>query len=130
MKKTITTAAILCLLMVTGLKAKKQSNSNNLVTTTLVAKIEISSFCKAIVKGDLDTVKKLIELGENVNQKSLGMTPVMYAAKYNKVEILELLIDNGADLNVKSKKGWTAKKYATLSGAKEALAILNDKNNI
>lgn len=128
MKKTIATAAAFCMLMVTGLKAETQPNQNNLITTTVFAEAEISSFCKAIVKGDFDTVKKLIELGEDIDQKSLGMTPVMFAARYNKFEILELLIDKGADLTIKCNKGWSVQKYAKLSNAKEAIAIL--KNNV
>lgn len=86
---------------------------------------EISSFCLAIVKGDIQTVSKLIELGTNVNEVSLGLTPAMYAAKFNKVEILELLVKKGADLGRRSDKGFTAKRYAQLSNAKEALEFLN-----
>lgn len=126
MKKTIATAAAFCMLMVTGLKAETQPNQNNLLSTTVFAEAEISSFCKAIVKGDFETVKKLIELGENIDQKSLGMTPVMYAARYNKVEILELLIERGANLKIRSDKKWTVQKYAELSNAKEALIILRN----
>ena len=38
------------------------------------------------------------------------MTPAMFAARYNKAEILELLIENGADLKIKSDKGYTVKE--------------------
>lgn len=86
---------------------------------------EISSFCLAIVKGDIETVSKLIELGTNVNEASLGLTPAMYAAKYNKVEILELLVKKGADLDRRSENGFTAKRYAQLSNAKEVLEFLD-----
>jgi ankyrin repeat protein len=48
----------------------------------------------------------------------------MYAAKYNKVEILKLLVKHGADLRKRSDKGFTAKRYAQLSNAKEALDFL------
>lgn len=85
---------------------------------------KINSFCKAILKGDIETVKSLIALGENVNQKSLGMTPAIFAARYNRAEILQLLIENGADLNIRSDKGYTAKKQAEISNAKEALAVI------
>ena len=54
------------------------------------------------------------------------MTPAMFAARYNKVEILELLIDKGADLTIRSNKGWTVQKYAKLSNAQEALVVLRD----
>jgi ankyrin repeat protein len=88
-------------------------------------KLDVSSFCKAIMKGDLEMVNRMIDLGEDINQKSVGgMTPAMFAAKYNKAEILKLLIDKGAKLNAKSKEGFTAKKYAKLSKASDALAVL------
>lgn len=76
------------------------------------------------MQGDIETVQKLIDLGEDVNQKSLGMTPAIFAARYNKAEILQLLIDNGADLRIKSDKGFSVKKYAELSNATEALQVL------
>ncbi len=58
---------------------------------SVILGFELNSFCKAIVQGDYEAVKKMIELGEDINQKSLGKTPAIYAARYNKVEILKLL---------------------------------------
>ena len=52
------------------------------------------------------------------------MTPAMFAARYNKAEILELLIANGANLKTKSDKGYTAEKIAELSNASDALEVL------
>ena len=66
----------------------------------------------------------MLAFGEDVNQKSDGMTPIMYAAKYNRTEILELLIAKGADLKAKSDKEMTAIRYAELHGAKDAYQIL------
>jgi ankyrin repeat protein len=93
--------------------------------STYVEMAEINSFCKAIIQGDLTTVKKLIELGEDVNRKSLGMTPAIFAARYNKAEILKLLIKNGADLKIRSKKGYSIAKYAESANAVDALAVIN-----
>ncbi|HMC00968.1 MAG TPA: ankyrin repeat domain-containing protein, partial [Flavobacteriaceae bacterium] len=66
------------------------------------------------------------DLGTDINDKSNGMTPAMYAAKFNRVEILELLIENGANLKARSDQGWTAKKYAELSNAKEAKTVIEN----
>ena len=85
----------------------------------------VNPFCMSIVKGDIETVKKLIELGVDVNEKSNGMTPVMYAAKFNKVEILKFLVAHGAELNKKSDVGYTAEKYAKISNATEVLEVLH-----
>ena len=125
MKKTILTAIACCLLTATVVKAESTIEKSNLITVTKpVKKLNVSSFCKAILEGDYDTVKRMIELGEDVNQKSLGMTPAIFAARYNKAEILELLIENGANLKIKSDKGFTVKKYAELSNADDALAVI------
>ena len=94
------------------------------VVTTSVVKV--NPFCTSIAKGDIDTVKKLIELGTDVNKKSNGMTPLQYAAKFNRVEIMKLLIKHGAKVDTKSDKGMTAIKYAKLSNAKEAVALLKE----
>jgi len=128
MKKTIFIAATACLLMVSGVYAENSTTNESAKTTLNVKDLAISSFCKAILQGDIDTVKTLIELGEDVNQKSLDMTPAMFAARYNKAEILELLIANGADLSIKNDKGYTAKKLAKLSNATDALAVLDGHN--
>ncbi len=125
MRKTIVTVAVACMLMVTSTNAENRTDGTDVtVKTTILKNVEINSFCMAIVKGDFETVKSLIALGEDVNQKSMGKTPAIYAARFNKAEILQLLIDNGADLNIKCNKGYTAKKYAKLSNAKDALAVI------
>ena len=125
MRKTFLTAAALCLLAVTGIYAIYNSTVNE-PQTELIASLnyDVNPFCKAIMSGDIDTVKKLIDLGADVNEKSVGMTPAMFAARYNKPEILRLLIDDGANLKLKSDKGYTAKKYAEMSNAGEALEVL------
>ncbi|SDE05083.1 Ankyrin repeat-containing protein [Pricia antarctica] len=125
MRKTILTVAAAFMVAVTGLSAKEISAATDgPAITKNIKEVNISSFCKAIVKGDYNTVKSLVDLGEDVNQKSLGMTPAMFAARYNKVEILELLIESGADLQIKSDNGFSVKKYAELSNAVDALAVL------
>ena len=78
----------------------------------------------AISKGEIETVKKFIEYGTNVNEKLNGMTPLMYAARYNKVEIIKYLLLKGADRDIKDSQGFTALKHAELSNAVEAIALL------
>ncbi len=86
--------------------------------------VNVSPFCLSIAKGDYEMTKKMIELGTEVNQFSEGMTPLMYAARYNRVEIIKLLVANGAKLATKDSKGFKAVKYAELSGAHEAEELL------
>ncbi len=111
-----------------GLMANK-TQSKVEFTSEIKAGVEISSFCKAVMQGDADTVKRMIQLGEDVNQKSLGMTPAMFASRYNKAEVLQILIDHGADLKIRSNRGFSARKYAELSNATDALTVLEAASN-
>lgn len=82
--------------------------------------------CMAIVKGETEIVKKFIEYGVNVNESSDGMSPLMLAARYNKLEILQHLLENGARVDDKSKNGYTALKWAEVSNAKDTADYLKN----
>lgn len=123
MKKTI---IILSLVFGLSFGSAIAENSSIFTTVTIENPADVSSFCIAIIKGDLETVQKLIELGEDVNQKSNGMSPLHYAAKYNRVEIAELLIDKGAKVSAKCSKGYTPEKYASLSNANDVTQLLKN----
>jgi len=123
MKKSI---AILGLALVAFTNGTFASNP-----TSSVVKMETTTFngtplCVAIMKGDSETVKKFIEYGADVNETSNGMTPLMIAARYNRVDIITLLISKGASVDVKDEKGFTALKYAELSKATEAITALKN----
>ncbi|QDO93744.1 ankyrin repeat domain-containing protein [Formosa sediminum] len=102
------------------------TNTNPTPITVNVNKSMVNLLCTSIAKGDTEIVKKLIANGEDVNQKSNGLTPAMYAAKYNRVEILQLLISKGANLKVKCNKGYTALDYAKATNAKDAQLIIEN----
>lgn len=101
--------------------------ATNVTTTSYATEVVVfntTPLCNAIVKGDLETVKKFIEYGADVNETSNGTTPLMFAARYNKVEIIKLLLEKGARLETKDERGFTALKYAEFSKANEAIALL------
>ncbi|WP_338732901.1 ankyrin repeat domain-containing protein [Mangrovimonas cancribranchiae] len=124
MKKTTVILALALGLSFGYTHANNDLNPSNSIE--VISSPSISPFCTSVAKGDIVTVKKLIELGVDVNEKSNGMTPAMYAARYNRVEILELLIKEGANLKSRSKKGHTALKYAEMSNAKEAQVLIKN----
>jgi len=125
MRKTIFSVVAACLVATTSVMAVGTTNEfETRHTIDTFEYVDVSTFCKAIMQGDLETVRRLIDLGENVNKKSLGMTPAIFAARYNKAEILQLLIDRGADLRIRSDKGYSVKKYAELSNASDALVVI------
>lgn len=54
----------------------------------------------ASMRGDLEVVKKLLELNANPNAKDgLGFTPLHEAAHYGNPKIVEVLINGGANVN-------------------------------
>lgn len=126
MRKTVIAIA-----MVLGVVA----NANNFekiparLATYKVVKVtyrNVNPFCLSVFNNDLETVKKLIHLGADVNEFSSNKTPLMYAARYNRVEMIKLLVANGADLSIKDQYGNDALKYAELSDAKEAAALIKE----
>lgn len=127
MQKTIAVTVLVFALTVGSLKALTPMTFPQTYgeTTFLIEKsVDNNPLHLSVVKGDLETVKKLIEFGADVNQKWNGMTPAMYAARYNRVEVLQYLIAQGADLKVKSDKGNKASYYAKHSGAKDAQSLI------
>ncbi len=117
-----------------GLALVAFANVSMASNSTSAAKNEITVFAVyegtplvvAVAKGDIDTVKKFIEYGANVNEKADDMSPLMTAARYNKVEIIKVLLAAGARPSDKNEKGYTALKYAELSNAADAIALLKD----
>lgn len=123
MKKTIIYAGFAFVAFTNIALAKHAATTPISMPNEMVA-YEVTPLCNAIVKGDIATVKKFIEYGVDVNETFNGMTPLMFAARYNKVEILKLLLEKGANKQAKDKKGFTALQYAQLSNAVDAVAVL------
>lgn len=121
MKKTI---IILGLALVAFTNVTVASTVATFSTSNEIVNYNNTPLCNAIVKGDLATVKKFIEYGSDVNERSNGMTPLMLAARYNKVDILKYLLEKGANKEIKDERGNTALKYAEYSKSQEALDYL------
>ena len=85
----------------------------------------MSELLKAVKRGDLIEIKKLIESHAFLNEKnSQGWTALFKAAEKGDVKTLKILIDAGADVNHGDKTGFTALFAAVLSGHVDAVKIL------
>ena len=75
-----------------------------------------------------DVIKFCVEKGMNVNEthRQSGITPIVLAACFNNTSIAQLLLDYGAEINVKDNNGMSAKDYAKKLGQKKMLAFLNE----
>ncbi|REG90033.1 ankyrin repeat domain-containing protein [Winogradskyella sediminis] len=128
MKKTVIVLALALGFSMSNVNASNAllaSELNNAIVKTL----EVSPLCKAVATGNLDEVNKLIKAGADVNAKSNGMMPIHYAAKYNRVEIIKVLITAGSKIHRSCDNGYTAIKHAQKSKAKDAEMFLKRFKN-
>jgi ankyrin repeat protein len=58
----------------------------------------------------MDTNKRVEQV--DIGEESVGRTPLMFAAYYNDMESLEILVASNARVQLKDKKGRTAMHYA------------------
>ena len=68
----------------------------------------------AATHNDTDTIRLLLDSGEDVNQRNkYGLTPLHKAAFLGQTDAVKMLLANGADIAAKDKQGQTPLKYAT-----------------
>jgi ankyrin repeat protein len=127
MKKTIIYLGI-TLMAFSSLSFASNTNFIGNQKTLNIFNVSQAPLVVAISKGDIETVKQFIESGTKVNKKLNGLTPLMYAARYNKAEIIKYLLQKGADRDIKDSQGFTALNYAELSNAYEAIAVLKSSS--
>lgn len=92
----------------------------------------VSIFDMSITYNNIDIVKYILEQGIDVNatQRRSRFTPLMAAAAYGRAEIAKILIEHGADKNMREEKGFSATDFARKMNKKSVLEILEfDKND-
>lgn len=83
----------------------------------------------AMATGDLDVVRALVEqqpeaLDQRLSTGYHGETALQFAITRNRLDILDLLVELGADLEATDRNGQTALEYALLRGDRDAAAHL------
>jgi ankyrin repeat protein len=80
-------------------------------------------FIDTIAKSNLNDMQQLISL-VNINEGTSdnGNTPLHYAAAFSNSQIIQFLIDNGADINATNNSGFTPLHVALLR-------VIEDNNN-
>jgi uncharacterized protein len=69
----------------------------------------------AVQKQDIDAVTSRIKAGDDVAERdSFGQTALHWAAKYESVEIVRLLLDAGANVRAKDEDGETPLQTAKM----------------
>ncbi|XP_048242568.1 serine/threonine-protein phosphatase 6 regulatory ankyrin repeat subunit B-like isoform X4 [Haliotis rufescens] len=85
----------------------------------------------AVMSGSLDSVRILIKKDKNPKQEQLihtkdkhDMTPMHVAATYRQVDIMDFLLDNGAEITQEDKEGSIPLHYACSTGCLEMVNLL------
>ena len=107
----------------------------HLLITTIVAVLLVGTglagpIHDAIMNGNIDEVQWQLDAGVDVNEESSkGLTPLHYAASAGHNDIVELLIERGANVNATdSGKGATPLDYAHWRDHEEVIETLNAHN--
>ena len=98
---------------------------------TATATADVSSggnaFCEAVDGGDASIVEILVKAVDNINavcEGRSGRTPLSIATYYERDEIVQILLDAGADADAKNVSGNTALCAAVYLGRIETTEIL------
>lgn len=98
---------------------------NNPIATKVFKQGGATDVHLAVIKGDYDTLLKLINKSVDVNVKAAdGYTPLHYGCSLGRTRCVELLLDNGANINVQDDGGYTPLATAAYSGNPEIVKLL------
>jgi len=84
------------------------------------------SLIEEAISGNLIAVRQLVQCGADVNFANANtVTPLMAAAQWKRLDVIEFLLENGASLrSVDEADGRTALMYACLSGSHRCAELL------
>ena len=113
----------------TSLDIAVQQNHREIVELLLANGAEASSIFGAACIGDLATVKAFLEKGVDVNARGTrrGRTALHIAASEGHKEVIKLLLENGADVNIGAHYNLTAADLAMQRNHNEVVELLVSK---
>ncbi|KAL8245304.1 hypothetical protein R6Q59_011562 [Mikania micrantha] len=83
------------------------------------------ALCLAATKGDIRTIKRLLEGGVSINRADqYGWTVLHRASFKGRADIVQILIKKGVDLDARDNDGYTALHCAVESGHAEVIELL------
>ena len=83
---------------------------------------------QAVTSGDASAVTTVLANGADVNERTGGgQTPLILATIFGHTHLLPLLLDAGADPQLRDNLGLNAVDWAQRRGATEAIAVLTNK---
>ena len=134
MKRLNINILIFTLVLITSCSNSSQENNIDSTNETVVVEVEeaikepANNIWISSKKGDIESIKQHIAFGTDLNSKgsSRDETALIIAACQGHYEVVELLINEGANLNIQNDEGVTAQFCAVFFGQLEIVQILND----
>ncbi|KYQ58739.1 Protein BAT4 like protein [Trachymyrmex zeteki] len=124
-------------LKITGNQDNSNTNSTSIVQSKkntlsddILAKVTVNTLLKAVEQKDLKFLQKYMTT-ENVNSSDdFGWTPLMSAAYCGHLEIVQFLLNLGANKKTRDKSGLTAAQLALKKNYLNIVALLKKSNSI
>lgn len=99
------------------------------VTVSPVGQAFWTVFMRAAASGDIETVRRLIDDGVEINgQSPNGTTALIAAVKNGKTEVACELVEMGADLGISDQDGLNAIAWAQKKGLTPFLTVLKERD--
>lgn len=92
------------------------------IDVNLESRLGENALMMAALRGDQKMAERLVAMGAKVNKS--GWTPLHYAATEGHVEIMQWLLDLGADVNVQTRAGVTPLYMAARKPSRQAVMLL------
>ena len=92
----------------------------------------VDKLCEAVKCGDKDEVQSLIQMGLNLSATTdrRGYMPIHLAAEAGHIDIVQLLLEAGVDVNARTTYGWTPLKIAVQNKHIEMADYLISKGGV
>lgn len=92
-----------------------------------VEKYAMTPLMVLAAKGDMKSVSENLASGTDVNAiDNRGGTALMYAVMNGRLEMVRVLLENGANPNLKTKKGFNATDFAAQNKSKDIAQCLKE----
>lgn len=88
---------------------------------------DLPPFHDAARSGDVKKVRELLAEGQDVNAKHKGYSALYLAAWQGHADVVEVLLDGGAEINDRTPEGGTALQYAAESGHEDIVRLLLER---
>jgi ankyrin repeat protein len=107
----------------------KEDSKETRVMVSPVGQAFWTVFMRAAASGDLQTVRRLVDDGVEINgQSPNGTTALMAAIKNDRADIACELIELGADLSICDQDGLSAIQWAQKKGLTPFLSVLKERD--